>query len=89
MATIPLFLLWGAANAPHGAAGIHRAHRPGASPLLFADFLMSLAAFVSLEDISAELPAYTEEVIGVGMDAPLEAAYEGLEESPMPSIFWM
>jgi hypothetical protein len=54
--------------------------RPGASPLLFSDFLMSLAAFVSLEDISAELPSYTEQVIGVPMDAPLQAAYQALEE---------
>jgi hypothetical protein len=41
---------------------------------------MSLAAFVSLEDISTELPPYTEEVIGVPMDAPLQAAYTALEE---------
>ena len=54
--------------------------RPGASPLLFSEFLMGLAAFVSLEDISAELPPYTEEVVGVPMDAPLEAAYKALEE---------
>lgn len=54
--------------------------RPGASPLLFSEFLMSLAAFVSLEDISAELPSYTEHVIGVPMDAPLQAAYRALEE---------
>jgi hypothetical protein len=54
--------------------------RPGASPLLFSEFLMSLAAFVSLEDISAELPPYTEQVIGVAMDPPLQAAYQALEE---------
>jgi hypothetical protein len=54
--------------------------RPGASPLLFSEFLMSLGAFVSLEDISTELPPYTEEVIGVPMDAPLLAAYRALEE---------
>jgi hypothetical protein len=54
--------------------------KPGASPLLFSEFLMGLAAFVSLEDISAELPSYTEEVIGVPMDAPLQAAYKALEE---------
>lgn len=54
--------------------------RPGPSPLLFSEFLMSLAAFVSLEDISTELPSYTEEVIGVPMDAPLQAAYKALEE---------
>jgi hypothetical protein len=31
-------------------------HRPGASPLLFGRFLMSLGAFVSLGDISDALP---------------------------------
>jgi len=54
--------------------------KPGASPHLFSQFLMGLAAFVSLEDISSELPLYTEEVIGVPMDAPLRAAYKALEE---------
>jgi hypothetical protein len=54
--------------------------RPGASPSLFSEFLMSLAAFVSLEDISTELPSYTEQVIGVPMDPPLQAAYQALEE---------
>jgi hypothetical protein len=54
--------------------------RPGASPLLFSEFLMSLAAFVSLEDISAELPPFSEQVIGVPMDAPLQVAYQALEE---------
>ena len=54
--------------------------RPGASPLLFARFLMDLGAFVSLEDISANLPPYTEEVISVPMDKPLAEAYEQLEQ---------
>jgi SNF2 family DNA or RNA helicase len=54
--------------------------RPGASPLLFARFLMDLGAFVSLEDISANLPPYTEEVISVPMDKPLAEAYEELEK---------
>ena len=54
--------------------------RPGASPLLFARFLMDLGAFVSLEDISANLPPYTEEVVSVPMDKPLAEAYEKLEQ---------
>jgi len=54
--------------------------RPGASPLLFGRFLMSLGAFVSLEDISEALPPYQEEVVGVQMDPPLKQAYEELEE---------
>jgi hypothetical protein len=29
--------------------------RPGASPLLFGDFLMEMAAFISLEDIACDL----------------------------------
>ncbi len=53
--------------------------RPGASPLLFGQFLMSLGAFVSLEDISHELPPYEEEVIGVPMDGELAEAYTKLE----------
>ena len=55
-------------------------HRPGASPLLFGRFLMSLGAFVSLEDISDALPPYQEEVVSVEMDQPLQKAYEDLEQ---------
>ncbi len=54
--------------------------RPGASPLLFGRVLMSLGAFISLEDISDALPPYREEVIGVEMDPPLRDAYKKLEE---------
>ena len=54
--------------------------RPGASPLLFGRFLMSLGAFISLEDISEALPPYREEVVSVEMDPPLKKAYEKLEE---------
>jgi SNF2 family DNA or RNA helicase len=55
-------------------------HRPGASPLLFGRFLMSLGAFVSLEDISDALPPYREEIVSVEMDQPLQNAYEDLEQ---------
>ncbi len=54
--------------------------RPGASPLLFGRFLMSLGAFISLEDISETLPPYREEVLTVDMDPPLREAYKKLEE---------
>ena len=54
--------------------------RPGASPLLFGRFLMSLGAFISLEDISEALPPYREEVVSVEMDPPLREAYKKLEE---------
>lgn len=58
----------------------HVKRRPGASPLLFGQTLMSLAAFLSLEDISCELPPYIEDVIGVEMDPLLRDAYRKLEE---------
>ncbi|MGH9374925.1 MAG: hypothetical protein ACRD1J_02020, partial [Terriglobia bacterium] len=53
--------------------------RPGASPQLFSDFLMPLAAFLSLEDIAQALPPYCEEVVRVEMDDPLKRAYQKLE----------
>src|SRR5690606_31657056 len=53
--------------------------RPGASPLLFGKYLMNLAAFVSLEDISDALPDYREEVLSVEMDPVLKSAYSKLE----------
>ena len=31
---------------------------------------MELGAFISLEDISCDLPTYTEHVIGIEMDPP-------------------
>jgi superfamily II DNA or RNA helicase len=54
--------------------------RPGASPLLFGEFLMQLCAFVFLEDISAELPPYEESFVSVPMDERMRIAYQALEE---------
>ena len=55
--------------------------RPGASPLLFGEFLMQLCAFVFLEDISGELPPYEESYLSVPMDLLMMAAYRELEDS--------
>jgi superfamily II DNA or RNA helicase len=54
--------------------------KPGASPLLFGEFLMQLCAFVFLEDISDELPPYEETYISVPMDEDMKEAYRALEE---------
>ena len=54
--------------------------KPGASPLLFGEFLMQLCAFVFLEDISGELPPYEESYLSVAMDAPMREAYCELED---------
>jgi superfamily II DNA or RNA helicase len=55
--------------------------KPGASPLLFGEFLMQLCAFVFLEDISGELPAYEENYVSVAMDPLLMVAYRELEDA--------
>jgi len=55
--------------------------KPGASPLLFGEFLMQLCAFVFLEDISGELPPYEENYVSVAMDPLLMAAYRELEDA--------
>jgi superfamily II DNA or RNA helicase len=60
--------------------------RPGASPLLFADFLMDLCAFVNLEDISEALPPYEETVVNIPMDEILENAYSDLEEDMVAAL---
>ena len=54
--------------------------KPGASPLLFGEFLMQLCAFVFLEDISGELPPYEETYLSVPMDPPMMEAYRELED---------
>ena len=55
--------------------------KPGASPLLFGEFLMQLCAFVFLEDISGELPPYEETYLSVSMDPPMMSAYRELEDA--------
>jgi hypothetical protein len=52
--------------------------RPGCSPLVFAKYLLDNTAFVSLEDISRELPPYTEEVINVDLCGEQADAYIAL-----------
>ncbi len=54
--------------------------KPGASPLLFGEFLMQLCAFVFLEDISGELPPYEETYLSVAMDPLMAEAYRELED---------
>lgn len=56
-------------------------HKPGASPMLFGEFLMGLCAFVFLEDIADKLPPYAENLINVPMDKELREAYSELEKA--------
>jgi superfamily II DNA or RNA helicase len=55
--------------------------KPGASPLLFGEFLMQLCAFVFLEDISGQLPPYEESYVSIPMDGLMMSAYRELEDA--------
>lgn len=54
---------------------------PGVSPLVFTNFLLENAVFLSLSDMSEGLPEYTEIPVGVPMDEDLRNAYTSLEEN--------
>lgn len=61
-------------------------HKPGASPMLFGEFLMGLCAFVFLEDIADKLPNYSETLLHVPMDREHADAYHDLEEQIKESL---
>lgn len=54
---------------------------PGVSPLVFTNFLLENAVFISLSDISEGMPGYREIPVGIQMDEDLAYAYEQLEEN--------
>jgi hypothetical protein len=60
--------------------------KPGSSPLLFGKHLMESTAFVSLEDISDQLPPYEEQIIPVNMDKELAKAYGKVENDIRDAI---
>lgn len=53
---------------------------PGISPLVFTKFLLENTAFLSIEDISAEMPGYKEIPLPVEMDEELKEAYVELNK---------
>ena len=50
--------------------------KPGVSPLLFSKFLLDKAVFVTLADITSDLPNYEEIPVGVDMDMFTAEGYE-------------
>ena len=59
---------------------------PGIVPTLFSHCLIGTTAFLSLEQMSDELPDFHEDVIEVDMDDELQEAYEELSESLRDAI---
>lgn len=51
-------------------------YKPGVSPLLFSKFLLDKAVFVTLADITSDLPNYEEIPVGVDMDVPTQQGYD-------------
>ena len=49
--------------------------KPGISPLLFSKFLLDKAVFVTLSDITADLPNYHESPVAVEMDIDTKTCY--------------
>lgn len=50
-------------------------YKPGISPLLFSKFLLDKAVFVTLADITSDLPNYREIPMGIDMDPDTRAGY--------------
>jgi len=55
--------------------------KPGVSPRLFSNHILQSTVFLELSDLQANLPPYTEEVVGVDMDEELAEAYGKIESS--------
>lgn len=53
--------------------------KPGISPMIFSRHLLDKCMFLNLEDIAADLPPISEEVVRIGMDKELASAYRKLE----------
>ena len=53
---------------------------PGISPLVFTNFLLDNAVFLSLSDMSEGLPNYEEIPIGISMDSELYTCYKKFEK---------
>ena len=61
-------------------------YKPGVSPLLFSKFLLDKAVFVTLSDITADLPNYHEIPTGVDMDIETRTGYNRFMDGFKQSI---
>lgn len=55
--------------------------KPGVSPLIFTDFLLETAVFISINDMAEGLPEYTEIPMGIDMDTELRREYNNIQSS--------
>lgn len=60
--------------------------RPGVMPQLFGRHLMGNAIFLTLDELSADLPNFNEYVLPVKMDPELARAYKQVEEEMKTNI---
>ena len=64
----------------HRAIKTSEKFKPGVSPLLFSKFLLDKAVFVTLSDITSDLPNYEEIPVGVDMDMFTKEGYDDFYE---------
>ena len=55
--------------------------RPGVMPTLYGRHLIANTIFLSLDEVAADLPPLTEEIISVDMDKELAAEYKRIEDA--------
>ncbi|RKY12774.1 MAG: ATP-dependent helicase [Planctomycetota bacterium] len=60
--------------------------KPGISPLVFSRHLLDKSIFLSLSDMTDDLPPISENVHGIEMDEELAEAYSGLEDELLSAV---
>lgn len=65
-------------NSTNRRESVSEKQLPGVSPLVFTKFLLNNSIFLSLSDMSQNLPSYNEIPIEVSMDDELRTSYESL-----------
>lgn len=63
--------------------------KPGIMPALFGRHMMGHCSFLSLEEMSDDLPQQQEQVIGLDMDSEMEITYRQIEEELRAAVIPM
>lgn len=60
---------------------VYKKYSPGISPLVFTNFLLNNCVFISLEDMSDNLPPYIETPLAVTLDDDIMEKYNSIKSS--------
>lgn len=84
--TIETFVDAGPVASIRKRKGVRTEERPGISPSLIPDFLLEVTYFLKLEEMSEELPPFTEMVNIVNMDAEQAGIYRKFEDQMLSLV---